>query len=241
MTLVLALEGREGLLLAADSRGTIGDPRGLTAISDDHIKIKLFQLSKYCGVIIAGASELAATLIDELRTKINEASAEYTDQIMNITRDLARSRYQDWFSRVSEERKQVLNFIVSGYDQEIGSNNLRPRIWLLSSALDFAPQLCQTGRMMAGVPQYATYLVHRLYNREMNAIEMQRLAAYLISETATQDPKVGGPIRMASITPDVGFAEVDQSRIDDVVEEVGALNEALRSVFFKRKRRRKKE
>jgi len=36
MPLIVALEGKDGLLVAADSRGTIGDPRALTAISDAH-------------------------------------------------------------------------------------------------------------------------------------------------------------------------------------------------------------
>jgi Resolvase, N terminal domain len=45
MTLILGLRGKDGVVLAADSRGTIGDPRGLTAIDDT--QTKLFQLGKY--------------------------------------------------------------------------------------------------------------------------------------------------------------------------------------------------
>jgi hypothetical protein len=43
MTLVATLEGKNGLVMAADSRGTIGDPRGLTAINDT--QTKLFRLA----------------------------------------------------------------------------------------------------------------------------------------------------------------------------------------------------
>lgn len=93
--------------------------------------------------------------------------------------------------------------------------------------------------MMAGIPQYTTYLVHRLYNREMSMAEMQKLTAYLISETATQNPKVGGPIRMASITPDKGYIEVSPSHIESIMQELTTLNEVLRSIFFEKKEKKR--
>jgi 20S proteasome alpha/beta subunit len=39
MTLVTCFRGKDGVVLAADSRGTIGDPRGLTAINDTQQKL----------------------------------------------------------------------------------------------------------------------------------------------------------------------------------------------------------
>jgi hypothetical protein len=38
MTLLVALKGTDGLALAADSRGTFGDPRGVTAQNDSQQK-----------------------------------------------------------------------------------------------------------------------------------------------------------------------------------------------------------
>ena len=81
MTLIAALQGQDGLVMASDSRGTIGDPRGLTAIND--VQIKLFQLSKYCGIAVSGASELAARLIDTLSKSIKNSNLEYIDDIVN--------------------------------------------------------------------------------------------------------------------------------------------------------------
>ena len=80
--------------------------------------------------------------------------------------------------------------------------------------MDFAPQLA-LGTMLAGVPQYATYLLHRLYDRGMGLQSLKALAAYLISETASQDPKVGGPIKMAQITADAGYVELQRVPIQD--------------------------
>ena len=49
--------------------------------------------------------------------------------------------------------------------------------------------------MMVGVPQYAIYLSHRYYDPNISSDKAAALAEYLISETASQDPKVGGPIK----------------------------------------------
>ncbi|MDW8005073.1 MAG: hypothetical protein RMI04_09710, partial [Thermofilaceae archaeon] len=70
MTLVVCFRGTDGLVLAADSRGTIGDPRGLTAVTDSMIKI--FKLSEYVGTLAYGQAELAAQLIEEVRKEITE-------------------------------------------------------------------------------------------------------------------------------------------------------------------------
>ncbi|MBI2304445.1 MAG: hypothetical protein HYU86_06820 [Chloroflexi bacterium] len=66
MTLIVCMKAEQAIILAADSRGTIGDPRGLTAINDN--QHKLFSLGR-CGLGLAGASEMGATLLDELRKK----------------------------------------------------------------------------------------------------------------------------------------------------------------------------
>jgi 20S proteasome alpha/beta subunit len=66
MTLAVAIKAVDSVVMAADSRGTIGDPRGLTAINDT--QTKLFQLGQ-CGVVIAGASEVALIILDEFGKK----------------------------------------------------------------------------------------------------------------------------------------------------------------------------
>lgn len=48
MTLTVCLKGKDGMVLASDSRGTFGDPRRVTA-QNDNMK-KLYAVSKYVGV-----------------------------------------------------------------------------------------------------------------------------------------------------------------------------------------------
>ena len=63
MTLAVAIKAQDAIVIAADSRGTIGDPRALTAVNDTQQKI--FQFGA-CALAISGASELTLALIDEL-------------------------------------------------------------------------------------------------------------------------------------------------------------------------------
>jgi len=103
---------------------------------------------------------------------------------------------------------------------------------MLNSALDFTPQLC-VAKMLAGVPQYATYLMHRLYNPQMKLVNVRALAVYLITETATQDPKVGGPVRMAEISLEKGYQELSENLIQSIIKKNDEQNIKLREFFFK--------
>ena len=234
MTLIAALEAQDGLVLGSDSRGTVGDPRGLTAINDVHKK--LFQLSECCGIAASGSAELNNLIIDLFTKHLNEKSLVDVDSIVNEFFLWARPQYQKWFgSRPFIVNKPILDqrpsmvFIIAGYNK---NTDLKARIYLLHSNLDFAPQLCTSGHMLAGIPQYAIYLIHRLYNPQMKLINIKNLTAYLIQETATQDPKVGGPIRMAQITLESGYQELSESTIKEIIKKNEEQSIKLRGFFF---------
>jgi 20S proteasome alpha/beta subunit len=85
--------------------------------------------------------------------------------------------------------------------------------------------------MMAGVPQYAVYLSHRYYDPAMTADHAAALAEYLISETASQDPKVGGPIRIARVLPD-GYHLLTDEQIANLKKQNMKLNNKLKRFFM---------
>lgn len=225
MTLIAALHGRDGLVMAADSRGTFGDPRGLTAINDS--QSKLFQLTKFVGVAIAGTAELANQLLASYLQQQHAAS--YVDDVLAEFRNFVRAKYQDWFERFPLENRPFVHFLIAGMTSERGNQG---KIFLLGSNMDFAPQYTPQGFMLSGIPQYAIYLLHRLYSPGMSRKHLIALAAYVIAETATQDPKVGGPIRIAEIIPGEGYSAVDQDTINDVLKRNEEQNQRLRDFFF---------
>lgn len=225
MTLICALEGQDGLVLASDSRGTIGDPRGLTAIRD--VEKKIFKLSSLCGIAVSGSSELASQMIDEFLKKIEEESLEQISSIVDKIYNISKTLYNQWFGVrhwVTEkplvDQRPVIIFILCGYNKiaKQTREELEKKIFFLNSQLDFAPHLCTSGYMMAGIPQYATYLMHKFYNPNMTVDNLKALAAYLISETASQDPKVGGPIKMAIIDSKAGYTEIADTAIRQIVK-----------------------
>jgi 20S proteasome alpha/beta subunit len=152
MTLVIALVAKDGIIMAGDTRGTIGDPRGLTAISDVHKKI--FELSRYCGIGISGSSELGTALFDGIQKKLSDSKAIFVREAMSQTRLHVRALYNDWFSQFPIDKRPTLLLTIAGYD-EIESRRV-PKVYLLNSQLDYAPMLFDKGICMIGIPQYAT-------------------------------------------------------------------------------------
>ncbi len=227
MSLAIALEGVDGIVLAADSRGTIGDPRGLTAINDS--QVKLFRLSQYVGVCTFGSGEVGAEVCHRLQALVQKefSDAARIDAIEHKTRQHARGCYDDWFARFPVENRPALGLILGGI-----LGNDRPRSLLLVSQLDFAPQPTVAGFMAGGIPQYATYLTHRLFDPSKPVRALANLAEYLISETASQDPKVGGPIKVALITAEGGYRDLSEEELEAIRTRNQEATKLLRDSFY---------
>ena len=199
-------------------------------------------MNKYCGIAVSGAAELAARLVDSLSKSIKNSNLEYIDDIVNHTYTYFKQEYLNWFgarawagtAQIIDQRP-ILIFILAGFNKLQG-DQFQPRIYLVNSQLDFAPQLCTSGHFLARIPQYATYLIHRLYNPQMTVLHLSASAAYLIAETATQDPKVGGPIRIAQITQDKGYEELSEANVNLIVKKNEEQNENLKQFFFGEKK-----
>ena len=86
---------------------------------------------------------------------------------------------------------------------------------------------------LAGVVQYAVYLAHRFYREDLSRDQLSRLAAFLISETATQDPKVGGPIHIATLSVDDGYQELSPEDVASVNDGNAELTKSMRDFFAK--------
>jgi len=200
MSLLVCLLGTDGLVLATDSRGTFGDPRGVTA-QNDQIK-KLYLANERVGILVAGAGDLGSTLVSSFLALPDISSLGITELTMALHR-YARDQFREWFQlftikpTASDSRpaRPDLNFIIAGFEL-----NHDPKIYRMSASLDFAPMLHNYGFGIDGVARYALYLMNRLYDPKCVTEDLRCLAAYLIAETASQDGKVGGEIQMATIT-----------------------------------------
>lgn len=237
MTLLVALKGSDGLVLAADSRGTFGDPRGITAQNDTQIKAHV--VAPHSGVLIAGSGEVGSLLVHEFQTSYREGIDHPTTVTENL-RNHARSRYAEWFPSVPPippiamvQAGQIaarpdLVFIIGGIDPATGDS----AIYQLGSGTDFSPMLHNYGFAVAGVAQYALYLLNRLYQPDRSIDELVALAVYVITETASQDGKVGGSVSVIQITPGEGCVTLDGDAVQDVLDANEQRSENLRSSFY---------
>jgi 20S proteasome alpha/beta subunit len=124
-----------------------------------------------------------------------------------------------------------LAFILGGFDAD-GT----PRIFSLISNFDFNPMLHEYGFAVQGVAQYALYLLNRLYEADRSLDELAALAVYAITETASQDGKVGGPVNVITITPtappDGGCKILPRGRVQAIETENATRSQALRASFY---------
>lgn len=240
MTLLVALRGTDGLVLACDSRGTFGDPRGVTAQNDSQQKAHV--LSRYAAVLMAGSGDLGTTLVTEARQRIVKNEAVGVTSVMGVFRETARELYAEWFPHLEPDvpggsdrlSRPDLYFILAGYDEDDGAGHTVPRIFHLPSGLDFPPFQADYGFGVGGVGQYAIYLLNRLYDAERTMEDLISLAVYVITETASQDGKVGGPVRVVTITPQDGCTTLPVERVAEMIEANEARQKALRDSFYRR-------
>lgn len=227
MTLVVALKSKQGLVMATDSRVTIGDPRGVTAMNDT--ANKLVQLNDYCALGISGSAELANTLIDQWLSEKPHVKKLDIDKVVVDACKNFRNKYDEWFRGLELEKRPPVHMIMVGLKDQ-GNDNWLPRTYLMASQMNFAVQLATDGCMLVGVVQYAIYLKHRFYDPSMGINQATKLAVYLIAETATQDPKVGGPLKAAQIGPE-GFYQLSENEIDAIIQDNAEQNQKLKSFF----------
>jgi 20S proteasome alpha/beta subunit len=203
MSLAVAIEAVNGIVLAADSRATFGDPRGMTAVNDTVQKI--YKPSSRTAVAMVGQAESGAALIQHISAALAAQPGANVDVASEVFRTTGNQYFSQWFGvpqfmmgplgPVPIPRPEVWYLLV-GYD---GENQAKILNLPSTPPFNFAPNLSTTGFAAAGIVPLAVYLLNRLYRRGLDLEIAKDLAAYCIVETASQDGKVGGPIHLAVV------------------------------------------
>lgn len=224
------------MILACDSRGTFGDPRGVTAQNDNMLKV--YTISDYVGVLFAGSGEIAATLIQEITAQLNDNPINSITPVMNKIREVVMRKYDEWFPGYLPHAiqgnprpvKPGLAITVGGYELENETPTVQ-KIYSLNSQNNFAPAYHDYGYALNGVAQYALYLLNRLYDQEMDIDCLSHLCAYVITETASQDGKVGGPVRILTINPERKSVMLTPQKINDILVTNEQRTDDLKTLF----------
>lgn len=235
MTLTVCLQGKDGIVAATDSRGTFGDPRGVTAQNDTIRKLYLVQ---NVAVLQAGSQHGNMIIEEADRLARAEGLVDATDIMLKIS-EVARSRFDEWFKgfplipnpQNPAFGRPTLQLSVAGFDSADGKK--LPRMYTSVSNYNFSPNLHDYGFALQGVAQYALYLLNRLYSNDLNVNALKHLAAYVITETAAQDGKVGGPVQLSIIYPDAGARLLNSNEIQAIMTENANRGQELKDIFGK--------
>lgn len=253
MTLTVCLVGQDGIVIATDSRGTFGDPRGITAQNDTITKIHV--LGKV-GVAIAGHEQAHLLLEEVLKAietpvptpqqappAIGAVSTPQTNiqdmgvtQVMEKVREISRRKFDEWYSKfplvpnpMQSVARPTIQFTIAGYDKE-GERHVS-KLYTLVSNFDFAPTRHAYGFALGGVVNYALYWLNRLYVPEMKTKKLKNLAAYVITETIAQDGKVGGPVQIATIEPNERPVKLTEVKVRHIIKDNEKINRKLKNIF----------
>jgi 20S proteasome alpha/beta subunit len=236
MSLAVAIESSDGVVLAADSRATFGDPRGLTAVNDTVQKI--YRLNPRTAIALVGQAETGASLIQHITTSLAANPGANVDMVAESIRTLGNQFFGQWFGPpqfmmgpmgpTPVPRPDVW-FVLIGYNAAS-----QPKILTLGSTLpfNFAPNLSTTGFAASGVVPLAVYLLNRLYRRGLSIDIAKDLAAYCILETASQDGKVGGPVRLAVARPNADISILSDEETAEIARRADRHRESLRNSFL---------
>lgn len=199
----------DDVVLAADRRGTYGDPRGLVCLDENMTKLHV------CGPVVLGIVGMPGAILDPVRA-FQAGVAVAADPIATLALALRQHYEKNFGLRPFISNGQILDgrpqATVLYADRRPGAAGL----CTLPSELNFTPIPPGPRYVMAGVTNYALYLFQRLWRDNFSVDEALRLGAFLITETSKLDPKVG-PIPDLAVLSASGAKQLDRAEIDKIV------------------------
>jgi 20S proteasome alpha/beta subunit len=237
MTLGVGIETQSGIVVASDSRATVGDLRGLTTNNDTAIKV--FTPVQHVAVALSGSGETGHALMQQITAQLANQPVGDVDAVSHLIQNIGKQYYVHSFGAplwlmnpagmpVTTPRPDIW-YLLAGYTQ-----GGQPKLINMTSAVpfNFTPGFTNTGYAAIGVAPLALYLLNRLYRRDLSLEIAKDLAAYCIEETASQDGKVGGPLRMAIVRQNHPTELVGDDELAELGRRVSAHREALRNSFL---------
>lgn len=202
MSLVVALRGSDGMVLAADSRVTEGYTLLGPTTRDDSVKI--LKLTEETGLLTYGLMEVGFLGITTLRDAVS------TQRESPLPLEALLEAGRETFTRVSEawgekntdvrRRENDVGFILAGLDR--GRSQLR--IFRFESP-DFSPRELRSDCVLAGEWHIARFITAHVPDVQRSPEELGQLAVLLLDATMSVAKTVGGAVMLASLTPAQGF------------------------------------
>lgn len=210
----MALRAADGLVLAADSRVSGGDP-GSADVSQ-----KFLQVNRDIGILTYGLAIPGERGMRRLIAEVNppyQRRMAYFSDISDAARTVLKEEYDSWILNLpAEDRPNVrhlrVGFILAGYD----SHETNQFIILHLESPNFELQVRDD--ILAAQWHIAQYLSSLFYYREMTVDQLKQLIVLLLTETAAVEPTVGGPIQIATVSLSEGFKSLHDEEINRILK-----------------------
>lgn len=220
MTLIIGLKSRDGIVITSDSKASA------EITSNDTVE-KVFKLSDYSAVGIAGDGGLAMYFLDQIKNKLNYGTgiSDLAEQI----RMKGKEKFNDFFEHLNPDKRPSLSLLLAGYTDDHPPS---PEIYILNSRDNFVPRKAVTGFECIGVPYIADYLLNRLYEKGIKVAAASEMGVLCIQETSSQDSGVGGPTRVYTFSAKDKFKEMSQGEVEKLKEKAKKFQIARKAKFY---------
>jgi 20S proteasome alpha/beta subunit len=215
MTLVIAAQGEDFVVVAADSRGTIQEIGGTRV--EINLMVKLVPITKLAVVLMYGEAESANYLVESFRDSLEGTEAdvrEVATKLAKLCREDAKETkgvpaYPDYFPN--------LGFIIAGLVRK-PDGSFVPRCYSLKSIKGFKLGIYGQQFAIEGKPIIALYKFARDFKPNMTQNDLSLLVAQCVYDTEQVDGDVGGRIRMG-IIDETEWRSFTPSQIRELITE----------------------
>ena len=211
-----------GLILASDSRTTKG--YSLEGPKSRDNSLKFIQWDKNWAILTYGLTEIGlrgiTTFREEASQKIRQGSATARQCVTEVPA-LFQKLSEEWSQENGDfpRRDRDVGFVVAGYD----THEKAPKVLNLQSPA-FEPNTVTSNYFIAGQWYIARYLMGYLYSDDISLKHAMRMAVYMLDETASVEPTVGGPVNLATVTKRAGVQWIP----NDTIETMKTRNSGFR-------------
>jgi 20S proteasome alpha/beta subunit len=236
MTLVIGVNGRDGLVLASDSEVVFS--RGAPVKRMNANKIRRLDGD----VAIGGAGTLLfiRKAIGGIRTKVeekekNESRKLGVEEIADLSEGVMLALYKTY----NIERSRYLYDITKAQAQEEifdptlvmgGYENNASHLYMIfpEGVAEPVDDYCTIGSGAA----YAEHLLSKFYSQKLSVENLRTLSVYVIKQVETIDPNVGGPVGVVSIGSK-GYRETTEKELTAITASIRERDEAIGKVTKK--------
>jgi len=202
MTLLLAIKHKNGVILASDSRATIGD----SLMRNEERKFEI--LGNKTATIFAGMAGLGNKTLSELRKWFEASHSPPLKDVVEKCEDLVWEVHQKYEERFDEEDKvEFPSFLIATHKRifKVHDNGYAEEV--VNYACDGSGLTC------------GEYVLSQRFKPNMTENEVKHLATYTILQTSKIDPNVGGKVILISLKSE-GIEEVKEEEIDRIVTDI---------------------